>query len=149
MSEIFNEAAKAKPKRVGISKKVRFEVFKRDGFRCVYCGEAAPKVVLHVDHINPVSKGGDSDGKAIKESVIEAWKKIGGILHIGEKTPEQQRLHYVIGILRKRLSYFPYTAMQEMEAGLDAGIAVEDMVEEAKRTRNWSSFSYWLANEES
>ncbi|WP_391540633.1 HNH endonuclease [Lonepinella koalarum] len=35
--------------------------FKRDGFKCQYCGKSAPDVVLHVDHINPVSKGGSDD----------------------------------------------------------------------------------------
>ena len=44
-----------------ISKKIRFEVFKRDSFTCQYCGMAAPDVILHVDHIDPKSKGG-SDG---------------------------------------------------------------------------------------
>jgi hypothetical protein len=44
--------------RKQISKKTRFEVFKRDKFTCQYCGEAAPNVILHVDHIHPVSKGG-------------------------------------------------------------------------------------------
>lgn len=48
-------------KRKSISKKVRFEVFKRDSFICQYCGQSAPDVVLHVDHIQPVSKGGDND----------------------------------------------------------------------------------------
>lgn len=47
-------------KRVAISKKVRFEVFKRDSFKCQYCGCSAPDVILHVDHIEPVSKGGDN-----------------------------------------------------------------------------------------
>jgi hypothetical protein len=45
-------------KRKAISKKVRFEVFKRDSFICQYCGRKAPDVVLQVDHIKPVSKGG-------------------------------------------------------------------------------------------
>lgn len=45
-------------KRRGISKKTRFEVFKRDSFTCQYCGSSSPDVVLHVDHIKPVSKGG-------------------------------------------------------------------------------------------
>ena len=44
-----------------LSKKIRFEVFKRDGFKCQYCGKSAPDVVLHVDHINPVSNGGTND----------------------------------------------------------------------------------------
>jgi hypothetical protein len=48
-------------RRIAISKKSRFEVFKRDSFKCQYCGATAPDVLLHVDHINPVSKGGTND----------------------------------------------------------------------------------------
>lgn len=47
--------------RQAIGKKLRFEVFKRDRFTCQYCGSKAPDVVLHVDHIDPVSKGGASE----------------------------------------------------------------------------------------
>lgn len=46
--------------RKPISKKLRFDVFKRDSFKCQYCGCSAPEVILHVDHIEPVSKGGDN-----------------------------------------------------------------------------------------
>lgn len=46
---------------MSISKKLRFEVFKRDKFTCQYCGKSAPDVVLHVDHIEPKSKGGEDD----------------------------------------------------------------------------------------
>jgi 5-methylcytosine-specific restriction endonuclease McrA len=48
-------------KRKQVSTKTRFEVFKRDKFTCQYCGEAAPKVLLHVDHIEPVAGGGGND----------------------------------------------------------------------------------------
>ena len=48
----------AERKRKGIGKKTRFEVFKRDKFTCQYCGKSAPEVVLEIDHIEPVSKGG-------------------------------------------------------------------------------------------
>jgi hypothetical protein len=48
-------------KRKSISKKVRFEVFKRDKFQCQYCGKSAPDVVLNVDHIDPVANGGSND----------------------------------------------------------------------------------------
>jgi hypothetical protein len=44
-----------------ISKRLRFEVFKRDSFTCQYCGAQAPSVVLQVDHIQPVSKDGADD----------------------------------------------------------------------------------------
>lgn len=47
--------------RKPIPKSVRFEVFKRDKFTCQYCGAAAPNVILEVDHIKPVSKGGKND----------------------------------------------------------------------------------------
>lgn len=48
-------------KRKAISKRLRFEVFKRDSFCCQYCGRSAPDVILHVDHINPVANDGDND----------------------------------------------------------------------------------------
>ena len=44
-----------------VSKKIRFEVFKRDGFKCKYCGRTPPEVTLEVDHLNPKSKGGADD----------------------------------------------------------------------------------------
>lgn len=48
-------------KRKPLSKRTRFEIFKRDGFQCAYCGAVPPKVVLEVDHIIPVSKGGKNE----------------------------------------------------------------------------------------
>lgn len=47
-------------KRKPISKKLRFEVFKRDLFTCQYCGSKPPKSILEIDHIKPVSKGGNN-----------------------------------------------------------------------------------------
>ncbi|EPB8152956.1 HNH endonuclease [Clostridium perfringens] len=47
--------------RVNLTKKIRFEVFKRDSFKCQYCGKSAPDVVLEVDHIKPVAEGGSND----------------------------------------------------------------------------------------
>ncbi|PHS72039.1 MAG: hypothetical protein COB22_06390 [Cycloclasticus sp.] len=47
--------------RKSLGKKLRFEVFKRDSFTCQYCGKVAPNVVLEVDHIEPVAKGGGDE----------------------------------------------------------------------------------------
>lgn len=52
-----NTAATRKP----LSKKLRFEVFKRDGFKCQYCGCTPNQSVLEVDHINPVALGGKNE----------------------------------------------------------------------------------------
>ena len=40
------------------SKRMRFDVFKRDNFKCQYCGRTPPKVALEVDHITPKAAGG-------------------------------------------------------------------------------------------
>ena len=47
--------------RKNLSKKTRYEVFKRDNFRCQYCGRSSPEVILEVDHIVPVAEGGKND----------------------------------------------------------------------------------------
>ena len=47
--------------RKALTKKIRFEVFKRDSFTCQYCGQTAPNVILNVDHINPVANGGKNE----------------------------------------------------------------------------------------
>lgn len=47
--------------RKAISKRVRFEVFKRDGFTCQYCGGHPPTVILQIDHVHPVAEGGTND----------------------------------------------------------------------------------------
>lgn len=48
-------------KRRILRPKDRFDVFKRDGFQCQYCGRTPPEVVLVCDHIRPVSSGGTND----------------------------------------------------------------------------------------
>lgn len=48
--------------REGLSKKLRFDVFKRDQFKCAYCGAVPSEtVVLEVDHIKPVIEGGTNE----------------------------------------------------------------------------------------
>ena len=46
---------------MAISKSLRFDIFRRDKFVCQYCGRTPPDVVLEVDHITPVSQGGDDE----------------------------------------------------------------------------------------
>ena len=44
-----------------VSLKLRFEVFKKDDFTCQYCGRKTPEVILELEHIIPVSKGGTDE----------------------------------------------------------------------------------------
>jgi hypothetical protein len=43
---------------VAISKRLRFEILRRDNHTCRYCGAKAPNVELTVDHVKPVALGG-------------------------------------------------------------------------------------------
>ena len=46
-----------------ISDKLRYQVLKRDHFKCCACGASPakdPSVELHIDHITPWSKGGET-----------------------------------------------------------------------------------------
>lgn len=43
---------------MAVSKRLRFETFRRDIFTCHYCGASAPDVVLTIDHILPKTLGG-------------------------------------------------------------------------------------------
>jgi hypothetical protein len=47
--------------RTQLSTRTRFEIFKRDGFKCVYCGRTPMESPLHVDHVEPIARGGTSD----------------------------------------------------------------------------------------
>lgn len=47
--------------RVPITPRKRFEILRRDGFRCRLCGRSADAQELHVDHRIPVALGGASD----------------------------------------------------------------------------------------
>lgn len=44
-----------------LSKRMRFEIMRRDGHACRYCGATAPDVKLTVDHVTPVTLGGTDE----------------------------------------------------------------------------------------
>ena len=57
-----SEEYRRKMERRRVTDKLRYQILRRDGFRCQLCGASqADGVRLHVDHIIPVSKGGTSD----------------------------------------------------------------------------------------
>lgn len=46
---------------MALSKRLRFEVMRRDNHTCRYCGGHAPDVALTVDHVVPVALGGNDE----------------------------------------------------------------------------------------
>lgn len=43
---------------MALTKRIRYEVLKRDNHTCRYCGASAPDAKLTVDHVTPVALGG-------------------------------------------------------------------------------------------
>lgn len=43
---------------MAVSKRLRYEILRRDNHTCRYCGDAAPNVALTVDHVIPTALGG-------------------------------------------------------------------------------------------
>jgi len=56
---------------MSVSLKLRFEVFKRDGFTCQYCGRKTPEVILEIEHVIPLSKGGTDEIDNLTTSCFE------------------------------------------------------------------------------
>lgn len=46
---------------MAVSTRTRFEILKRDSFRCRYCGADPTKGVLHVDHVIAIANEGTDD----------------------------------------------------------------------------------------
>jgi hypothetical protein len=100
---------------MAIGKKLRFEVFKRDGFTCQYCGANPPMVILEVDHIIPVSKDGSDDidnlltscfdcnrGKSNRDLSTMPQKTIEKISQLREKEEQYAEYQKVLNEIRAR-----------------------------------------------
>lgn len=74
-----------------IGKKKRFEIFKRDSFKCQYCGESAPDVVLEADHIKPKKEGGTDDISNLITSCKDCNRGKGARLLDDKSVIEKQR----------------------------------------------------------
>jgi hypothetical protein len=73
--------------RQPVSLKLRFDVFKRDGFICQYCGAHPPAVVLECDHITPVALGGGSEIENLVTACFECNRGKGaGSLHVAPQS---------------------------------------------------------------
>ena len=46
---------------MAVGARLRFEILKRDAFRCRYCGSNTLSAVLEIDHVIPISGGGSDD----------------------------------------------------------------------------------------
>lgn len=54
-----------------VSKRLRFEVLRRDNFRCVYCGATPAESELHLDHVVPRALGGQDTPENLAASCAD------------------------------------------------------------------------------
>jgi hypothetical protein len=59
------------PKRKSVGQRLRFEIFKRDEFKCQYCGRTPPVVVLELDHIVAIANDGDNSDINLITSCVD------------------------------------------------------------------------------
>jgi len=60
--------------QVAVSKRLRFEILRRDNHACRYCGARAPEVRLVVDHVVPEALG----GATMPENLVAACEPCNG-----------------------------------------------------------------------
>lgn len=58
-------------RRVGMGAKLRWQVFSRDSFCCMYCGRRPPDVALEVDHRVSVVNGGSDELENLITSCVD------------------------------------------------------------------------------
>lgn len=56
---------------MALSRRLRFEVLRRDGHACRYCGAMAPDVKLTVDHVVPVALGGSDEPRNLVTACVD------------------------------------------------------------------------------
>lgn len=56
---------------MAVSKRLRYEVLRRDGHTCKYCGQSAPDVKLTVDHVMPSALGGSDDPSNLVAACVD------------------------------------------------------------------------------
>lgn len=95
-------------KRRTLSLRTRFDIFKRDRFTCQYCGRKPPEVILEVDHVDPVSKGGGCDELNLLTSCFECnrGKADGKLNTIPESRAKQVQDRIDIAAQTEALSAF-------------------------------------------
>ena len=126
--------------RKAMSKGLRFDIFRRDGFTCQYCGRQPPEVVLHVDHITPVVEGGTNDEMNLVASCRDCN------LGKGRKLLDKpQRPDADLAWLEMQQEVAEMRAFQEIQQQMDA--LIETFIKQLQDT--WSNLTGrdWVPHE--
>lgn len=56
---------------MAVSKRLRYEILRRDNHVCYYCGGTAPEVRLTVDHVVPTTLGGSDEASNLVAACVD------------------------------------------------------------------------------
>jgi hypothetical protein len=118
---------------MGLSKRVRFEVFKRDRFTCQYCGKRPPDVVLEVDHIKPRVEGGSDDSANLTTACLACNRGKAGI-PLEKVAPALDEMEVMAGIQE----------MLERSLNLERSIVVSKAAKKAEDDAVNTAIDWWL-----
>lgn len=112
---------------MAIGKRLRFEILKRDGFRCRYCGKSGTASQLQVDHVTPRSKGGTNDPSNLIAACVEcnAGKSNVPLETIAAPSTALDNL------IDNELRWAAYEATRTRDLGLNREFVESDFLEDA------------------
>lgn len=108
--------------RKPVSKRVRFEIFKRDGFACQYCGQTPPAVVLEIDHIVAVVEGGSSEPHNLITACFDCNRGKGAVPLSDRASPEDLKVRRELVQERVEQAEAYEMMLQERRRAEDAAI---------------------------
>lgn len=82
---------------MAISKRLRYLIFRRDYFSCVYCGRRPPSVTLEVDHRIPRVMGGSDDPNNLVAACWDCNRGKGPLDAGGEPPDDDQYYDEILG----------------------------------------------------
>lgn len=109
-------------KRRSIPLSLRFQILKRDKFRCQYCGRSAKDVPLHVDHKKSVKDGGTNDPSNLITACVEC--------NLGKGS--RSLLEQVIDS-QNEVKEFYSEKLKELDAGYEDCLKLNEKVTEIQR----------------
>lgn len=114
---------------MAVSRRLRFEVLRRDQHTCRYCGGQAPDVQLTVDHVVPVALGGADD----PSNLVAACRDCNA--GKASTSPEE---HHVVGVSAEARRWEAALEQAKREALEDRQAALDEV---APFDARWEGFT--------
>jgi hypothetical protein len=140
-------------KRKAISRTAYFAVLKRDNYRCRYCNRSREAVELHVDHIQPVSKGGSNEQSNLCAACIDcnlgkAAIDLFDLDPVNKATSEREKVERLGHVICQRFSSARELYAKELlEDARACGVEWDIIIELCATAESWWSLTkslYWV-----